>query len=100
LYTTNHSGIVHFICISHGPVLLDVLSSNGTERGRLYMVIVTKQKGESEDRLIARFKKLVTFSGILQEARDRAHYKTPSEKRKEQKYAIKHKIELEKKRNG
>ncbi len=43
---------------------------------------------------------MVTFSGILQEARDRAHYKTPSEKRKEQKYAIKHKIELEKKRNG
>lgn len=64
------------------------------------MVIVTKQKGESEDKLIARFKRMVTFSGILQEARDRARYKTPSEKRKEQKYAVKHKIELEKKRNG
>ncbi|KKQ48912.1 MAG: 30S ribosomal protein S21 [Candidatus Woesebacteria bacterium GW2011_GWD1_38_10] len=64
------------------------------------MVIVTKQKGESEDRLIARFKRMVTFSGIIQEYRDRSRYKTPSEKRKEQKYAVKHKIELEKKRNS
>jgi ribosomal protein S21 len=63
------------------------------------MVIVKKQKGESDDRLIARFKKLVTFSGILQEVRDRARFKTASEKRKEQKYAVRHKIELEKKRN-
>lgn len=64
------------------------------------MVIVKKQKGETEDRLIARFKKLVTFSGIIQEARDRSRFIPPSEKRKEKKYAVKHKIELEKKRNG
>jgi len=38
-------------------------------------------------------------SGILQEARDRQRYKTPSEKRKEQKSRIKFQIELEKKRN-
>jgi len=63
------------------------------------MVVVVKQKGESEDKLIARFRKQVAFSGILQEARDRARYKTDSEKRKEQKYTVKHKIELEKKRN-
>ena len=62
------------------------------------MVIVKKLKGESDDRLIARFKKQVAFSGILQEYRDRFRYKTNSEKRKEQKYAVKHKIELEKKR--
>lgn len=63
------------------------------------MVVVKKQKGESEDRLIARFKKEVLDSGILQEARERSRYKTPSEKRKEQKARIKHLIELEKKRN-
>ena len=62
------------------------------------MVIVKRQKGESDDRLIARFKKKVLDSGILQEARDRARYKTPSEKRKEQKARVKHQIELEKKR--
>lgn len=63
------------------------------------MVVVIKKQGESEDRLIARFKKQVLDSGILQEVRDRARYKTPSEKRKEQKSRIKHQIELEKKRN-
>lgn len=64
------------------------------------MVIVKKKKGESDDKLIARFKKVVTFSGILQEFRDRVRYKTPSEKRKEQKYAKQHKIDLERKRKG
>lgn len=63
------------------------------------MVIVVKQKGESEDRLIARFKKQVLDSGILQEVRDRARYKTPSEKRKEQKKRVKFSIELERRRN-
>jgi ribosomal protein S21 len=63
------------------------------------MVVVIKKQGETEDRLIARFKKQVLDSGILQEVRDRARYKTPSEKRKEQKSRIKHQIELEKKRN-
>jgi len=63
------------------------------------MVIVKKKKGESEDRLIARFKKQVLSSGILQELRDRARYKTPSEKRKEKKARVKHQIELERRRN-
>jgi ribosomal protein S21 len=63
------------------------------------MVVVVKKKGESEDRLIARFKKKVVDSGILQEARDRQRYVPPSEKRKEQKNRIKFLIELEKKRN-
>jgi ribosomal protein S21 len=62
------------------------------------MVIVKKQRGESEDRLIARFKKEVLDAGILQEVRDRARFKAPSEKRKEQKQRVKHLIELEKKR--
>lgn len=63
------------------------------------MVFVKKKKGESEDRLIARFKKKVINAGLLQELRDRQRYKTPAEKRKEKKARIKHQIELEKKRN-
>jgi ribosomal protein S21 len=63
------------------------------------MVVVTKQQGESEDRLIARFKKQVLESGIIQEVRDRSRFKSQSEKRKEKKSRIKHSIELEKKRN-
>ena len=63
------------------------------------MFIVKKQKGESDDRLIARFKKKVINEGLLLELRDRERYKKPAEKRKEQKYRIKHQIELEKKRN-
>lgn len=63
------------------------------------MFIIKKQKGESEDKLIARFRKKTIMEGVLQEFRDREHYKKPSEKRKEQKYRIAHSIELEKKRN-
>ncbi len=64
------------------------------------MVVVVKKKGESEEKLIARFKKKVLDSGILQEVRDRARYKTPSERRKEKRDRIKFLIELEKKRNN
>lgn len=63
------------------------------------MVVVTRQKGETEDRLIARFKKEVLEAGIIQEARDRSRHKTASEKRKEQKKRIAHSIKLETKRN-
>ena len=63
------------------------------------MVIVKKQKGESEDRLIARFKKEVLEPGILEEVRDRQRHKTEPEKRKEKRSRVKHSIELEKNRN-
>ncbi len=63
------------------------------------MVVVVKKKGESEDRLIARFKKKIIYEGLLTELRDRERYKKDSEKRKEKKYYVKHQIELEKKRN-
>ncbi len=63
------------------------------------MVVVIKKKGESDDKLIARFKKKVLNSGILQEARDRQRHKTEAEKRKERKARIKFLIEMEKKRN-
>ena len=62
------------------------------------MFIVKKKKGESEDKLIGRFKKKTLDEGIILEARDRERYKKPSERRKENKYRIAHMIELEKKR--
>jgi ribosomal protein S21 len=62
------------------------------------MFIVKKKKGESEDKLIARFKKKTLDEGIILEARDRERYKKPAERRKEKKYRIAHMIELEKKR--
>jgi ribosomal protein S21 len=63
------------------------------------MVYVKKQKGESDERLIARFRKKVLTSGILMDYRDRERYKKDSEKRKEKKYRIKYSIEMEKKRS-
>lgn len=62
------------------------------------MVVVKAKPGESMDRLIARFRKKVLFSGILQEARDRERHKTDAEKRKERKYEVEHMREIEKKR--
>ena len=63
------------------------------------MVLVTKKPGESDDRLIARFKKKVLDSGIIIEARERSQYIPESEKRKQKKYRIKHLQELERKRS-
>jgi ribosomal protein S21 len=63
------------------------------------MFIIKKKKGESEDKLIARFRKKTLLEGVMQEYRDRGHYEKPAEKRKKQKYRIAHSIELEKKRN-
>ena len=62
------------------------------------MFIVKKKKGESEDKLISRFKKKTLDEGIILEVRDRERYKKPSERKKETKYRIAHMIELEKKR--
>lgn len=63
------------------------------------MVVVKKKRGESEDRLIARFKKQVLDSGILLEIRERGRFKSKAEERKEKKYRIKFLRELERKRN-
>lgn len=63
------------------------------------MVVVKKQKGESEDKLIARFKKKVVDSGILEELRERARFKPNSEKRKEKQKRIQQLIAMEKRRN-
>ena len=63
------------------------------------MVVVKAKPGESMDRLIARFRKKVLSSGLLQELRDRERHKTEAEKRKEKKYLIKFQREVEKKRS-
>lgn len=63
------------------------------------MFILKKKKGESEDKLIARFRQKTIREGVLQELRDRERYKKPAEKRKEAKYRVAHAIELEKKRS-
>jgi ribosomal protein S21 len=63
------------------------------------MVVVKKQKGESDDRLIARFRKKVIASGILLDYRERERFKKEAERRKEKKYRIKYSIEMEKKRH-
>lgn len=63
------------------------------------MVVVKKQKGESEDKLIARFKKKVLDSGILEELRDRHRFKSNSEKRKEQKKKVQQQIAQERRRS-
>lgn len=63
------------------------------------MFIVTKKKGESDDALLARFRKKTLMSGILLELKERQRFKKPSEKRKEKKYRIEFNKMLEKKRN-
>lgn len=62
------------------------------------MISVKKKKGESDDRLISRFRKKIIDSGVLLELRDRERHKKDSERRKERKYRIRHQIELEKRR--
>lgn len=64
------------------------------------MVVVKKKKGESDDKLIARFKKQIINSGFLQELREGERHKKDSEKRKEKKYRLKHQRQLERKRNA
>ena len=63
------------------------------------MVVVKKKKGESEDKLISRFKKKVIEAGVLDEYRKKKRFVSKAEERKERKSRKKHMIELEKKRN-
>ena len=63
------------------------------------MFIVTKKQGESDDSLLARFRKKTVMSGLLLELRDRERFKKPSERKKEKRYKIEFNRMLEKKRN-
>lgn len=62
------------------------------------MIVVKKKAGESDEKLIARFRKKVLWEGIIPEAREREFFKSGSEKRKERKYRIARLREYEKKR--
>jgi len=50
-------------------------------KNSIYAEVVARQN-ESTESLIRRFNKKVKSSGIMQELRDRAYYKKPSERRK------------------
>ena len=63
------------------------------------MFVVKKKRGETEDRLIARFRKKTLNEGILLELRERERYKKPAERRKEKKYRLEYLREMEKKRS-
>lgn len=63
------------------------------------MFVLKKKKGESDDKLIARFRKKTIDEDVISEYRDRSQYKKPSEKRKEAKYRIAHSIAIEKKKS-
>ncbi len=45
--------------------------------------VVRKKPGESDDRLIAKFRKKVQAEQLLTEIKDREYYKKPSVKKKE-----------------
>jgi ribosomal protein S21 len=47
------------------------------------VTIVRKKPGDSEDRLIAEFRKKIQANKVLTEIREREFYKPPSTKRKE-----------------
>lgn len=50
--------------------------------------VVKKSPGESDDRLIARFRKKVILDDILNDLREREFYKPPSLKKKERLAAL------------
>ena len=62
------------------------------------MIMVKKQKGESDDKLINRFRKKIISSGVLMEYRDKERFKSASERRKEKNYRKQFMIDVEKNR--
>lgn len=64
------------------------------------MVVVKAEPGESTDKIVARFRKLVTQEGIINEARERERYKKPSERRREKQKEVEYWRKLERKRNN
>lgn len=60
------------------------------------MVVVKPRPGESQDKMILRFRKRVQTSGIIDEAKDRNRHKPKAEVRKLRKYQVRHLRELNK----
>lgn len=48
-----------------------------------FMVSVLRSREQSKDSMLRRFTKLVMEEGIIDEVRNRAHFKSPSEIKKE-----------------
>lgn len=64
------------------------------------MIKVQKQKGESDDSLISRFRKKIYNTGFLEEVKNKKRFVSKSEKRNEKKKRVKFMIELDKKREA
>lgn len=64
------------------------------------MAKVVREPGESEDRLIARFRKKALDEEIVQEARKLKEFIPKSQLRKEKKYRLKFYDELKRKRES
>jgi len=62
------------------------------------MTKIKVRHGESLDQALRRFNKEVQRSGVLQEARDRAHYVKPSEVKREKNKQLKRKFKFERKK--
>lgn len=62
------------------------------------MVVVKPKPGESQDKMILRFRKKVLASGLINEMKDRERHKTKAEQRKLRKYEVRHIRYLEKQR--
>ena len=63
------------------------------------MVVVRRKKGDTDDKLIARFRKETVDSGVIEEIKAKSRYEKPSERRKKQRAEKKHRIMLDKRRN-
>ena len=72
--------------------------SRKTGSGKKFNFEVVPRRNESPERLIKRFIKKTKKSGIMDEMRDRRHYKKPSEKKRiaKAKAIARHKKELKK----
>lgn len=62
-------------------------------------IVVKKKPGESDDKLINRFRLQVKDEDIVRKARELKEHTPKSEERKQRKARIKHLRELEKRRN-
>ncbi len=63
-------------------------------------VVVHRQKGESRNDLINRFRKLFSEEGILDTVRRKVRYIKPSRRRYERQKEISHRVRLEKRQKS
>lgn len=63
-------------------------------------MVVKRKPGETDAGLIGRFRKRVIEEQVIQEAREHEWYEKPAVRRQRKKQEIKHRIELERKREA